>query len=221
MEMPMSHAIVAETRWESPGVRLIDLKPGATGAFPPSACGSHIEIALPNGEWRSYSLVNSPGRAGLYSVAVQRGASAGAAWLTEQLDAGQAVAIRGPHLSFRLHEDDGAPALFVAGGIGITPFLAMLDSLQAQRRDWRLVYAVRSRASAAFLARLQAHGGRVQLHVDDEAGAFLALAEVLDAAAEGTHVYVCGPGPMMAEMERQRALRPGLRFHREEAAHAL
>lgn len=217
----MRHAIVADTRWESPGVRLIHLRPGAAEPFAPSACGAHIEIALPNGEWRSYSLVSSPGQSERYSVAVQRGASAGAAWLTEQLDAGQKVAIRGPHQSFKLHEDDGAPTLFVAGGIGITPFLAMLEALQQQGRDWRLVYAVRSRDGAAFLQPLRAYGDRVQLHVDNEAGRFLSLAEPLDQAAEGTHVYVCGPGPMMAEMERQRALRPQLRFHREESAHAV
>ena len=173
----MSHAVVDDVYWETPDVRLISLRPADADTFAPVDCGSHIDIALPSGEWRSYSLINSPGRAGRYRVAVQR-------------------------------------------GIGITAFLGMIDALQAQTRPWRLVYAVRSRAAAAFAARLQGFGERVQLHVDDEAGGPLSLPALLDATPAGTHIYVCGPTPMMQEMERQRAHRPQLCFHREQPVHA-
>ncbi|MBN9429224.1 MAG: ferredoxin reductase [Burkholderiales bacterium] len=215
----MSHAVVDDVYWETPDVRLISLRPADADTFAPVDCGSHIDIALPSGEWRSYSLINSPGRAGRYRVAVQRGPNSGSVWLTEQVGTGHALRIRGPHCGLPL-ADDEAPVLLVAGGIGITAFLGMIDALQAQTRPWRLVYAVRSRAAAAFAARLQGFGERVQLHVDDEAGGPLSLPALLDATPAGTHIYVCGPTPMMQEMERQRAHRPQLCFHREQPVHA-
>lgn len=209
-------AVVSAVAWETPTVKVIELRPRCGGRFPAFECGSHIELQLPDGQWRRYSLVSSPADTGSYRVAVQAGASDVVRWLTETLAPGDAVMLRGPHGSFTL-ADDAAPVLFLAGGIGITPFLNMIETLQARCRPWHLVYAIRSRAQAAFLGQLDRYTGRVTLHVDEESGRVFDVNEVLDRAAQGTHVYACGPGPMMSELERQRETRRGLRFHRDRA----
>lgn len=109
--------------------------------------------------------------------------------------------------------------LFLAGGIGITPVLAMIRWCQAHQRPWRLAYAVRSAQRAAFLETLHAlqaqGGGQLHLHADDQ------MARVFDAEAwlagqpEGEHVYCCGPAPMMAAVKAAAAHRDPQTLHFE------
>ncbi len=157
--------------------------------------GSHITLHLPNGLKRQYSLCGDPADRSQYRVAVLNSPKSrgGSKWIHEELNVGDTMSISGPHNHFEL--EPSSEYLFVAGGIGITPIKAMLESLP-NRRDWRLLYAGRSRASMAFVAELeQAYPGRVTVHADDVMGGPPNL-DALLAGFKG-EVYVCGPEPLL------------------------
>ena len=202
------------THWETPQVRVIELSPTQGGRFDAAPCGSYIEIEVPQEGWRSYSLLHQEEGHG-YRVAVQRAQGAASSWLTDSVQVGQDVGLRGPHPGFDLAPGD-ARVLMVAGGIGITPFLGMIQALEQQQRDWRLVYAVRSRALAPFAEELARYGPRVQWHVDEDQGRWLDVQRLFETIPRATHVYACGPQPLMQAVELQRQARPDLRFHEQQ-----
>jgi ferredoxin-NADP reductase len=116
----------------------------------------------------------------------------------DRLQAGDAVVVRGPRNHFALQE---APRyLFLAGGIGITPLLPMVQEVAAQGAEWRLVYGGRNRGSMAFLDELAEHGDRVALRPQDEHG-LLDLDGLLGTPSPDTTVYCCGPEPLLAAVE--------------------
>ncbi|MFF7298049.1 2Fe-2S iron-sulfur cluster-binding protein [Streptomyces sp. NPDC008265] len=157
--------------------------------------GAHVDLTLPSGLVRQYSLCGDPGEHGRYTIAVRlvedgRGGSREAhALLTE----GTELELRPPRNRFELLP---APRyVFVAGGIGITPVLPMLRAATRAGAEWTLLYGGRSRASMPFLDELAAHGDRVVLFPQDETG--LPDLAAVSAAAPGTLVYCCGPEPLM------------------------
>jgi vanillate O-demethylase ferredoxin subunit len=97
--------------------------------------------------------------------------------------------------------DSQVPVLFIAGGIGVTPIRAMVRELQRRGIPWQLVYAARSRASAAFVEEFLACGDAVSLHFDDERGGPLDVAAALAQAPAHAHVYCCGPGGLMERVK--------------------
>ncbi len=202
-------------RWEADGIASLELRPlqGGLAAFEP---GAHIELLLPGGLRRAYSLTNAPGQREAYRVAVQRDPASrgGSRAVHEALRIGQTLTIGRPRNLFAL-ADDAAPSVLIAGGIGITPVWAMAQQLAAQQRAWTLHYAVRERRRAAFVEPLLAlDAARVHLHVDGESGAFDLAACVAAAPAEA-HLYCCGPGPMLEAFERACAGRDPSRVHLE------
>lgn len=175
--------------------------------------GSHITLHLPNGLARQYSLCGDPGDRSGYTIAVLRAPQSrgGSEWVHDHLVAGVELEISGPHNHFEL--EPSSEYLFIAGGIGITPIKAMIDSLPA-RRSWRLLYAGRSRTSMAFAAELAAmYGDRVQLHADDEQGGRPDLDAFL--ASPDAQVYVCGPEPLLTAVAERV---PVERLHYERFA---
>jgi ferredoxin-NADP reductase len=150
-------------------------------------------------------------------IAVGRDAASrgGSIWVHDNLHAGSQIEVTAPRNSFEM--DETAPAsVLVAGGIGVTPLLAMARQLNRSGADWQIVYAVRSRAHAALLDELIALSPeRVRLHADDEAGGVLDLAAVIAGAPQGAHFYACGPTPMMAAFEAATAALPAERRHVE------
>ncbi|MGW7104472.1 PDR/VanB family oxidoreductase [Streptomyces sp. NPDC054838] len=157
--------------------------------------GAHVDVVLPSGLVRQYSLCGDPADAGRYTIAVRliedgRGGSREA---HARLVQGAELRLRAPRNRFPLV---AAPAyVFVAGGIGITPILPMLRAATAAGADWTLVYGGRTRTSMPFLAELAGYGDRVTIVPEDEAG--LPDLSML-AAASGALVYCCGPEPLMA-----------------------
>ncbi|MEV5613015.1 PDR/VanB family oxidoreductase [Streptomyces sp. NPDC052225] len=171
--------------------------------------GAHLDLVLPSGLVRQYSLCGDPEDTSSYTVAARlipadEGGRGGSREVHEQVQEGAEVEVRGPRNRFPL--DTKAPAhLFVAGGIGITPILPMLREVAARGGDWRLLYGGRSRASMPFLedlAKLDAHGDRVTVVAEDTDGR-PDLAGALAATAPGTAVYCCGPEGLMAAVEEQ------------------
>ena len=169
-------------------------------ALPNWSPGAHIELCL-GGYDRKYSLCGVPGE-NAYTVAVLREdeGRGGSRYIHDTVKPGMDIRMRGPHNLFRLDED--APFhLLVAGGIGITPIIAMADRLKALGKPYALHYCGRSRASMAFLDRLAAdHGEKLSIHAGDE-GNRADLASLIAGLPAGGKVHACGPDRMIAALE--------------------
>lgn len=184
---------------EAEGIRSFTLSPLA-GTLPPFTAGAHVDVHLPNGLVRQYSLLGDPTAGGDYSIAVlHEPASRGGSRAMHALKPGERLRISAPRNLFPLDEAADR-TLLVAGGIGITPILAMAWRLHALGRRFVLHYCVRTARRAAFRARLETapFADHVALHVDDGPSAQrFDAASVLAAHAAKDHLYVCGPGGFM------------------------
>lgn len=177
---------------------------GAT--LPAFTLGSHVDVFLPNGLIRSYSLVNMPG-SDFYQITVLRNAAGrgGSMAVHDLLSVGDKLFISQPRNNFNLVED-GSKAIFVAGGIGITPLYGMAKQLHAAGTEFAFHYSARSRSKMAFLDALQASDfAQLHLYFDDEAA--MQIDAVLGQSDRQAHVYVCGPrGLIDAVLDKGRAL---------------
>lgn len=172
------------------GVVALDLVPTNGRPLPPWTPGSHVDLVLPGGVERQYSLCGDPADRGAYRVAVLREADGrgGSVFVHDELAVGDTLRLRGPRNHFAF--DAGTPTQFVAGGIGITPLLSMVAAADASGTDWSLHYAGRSRSTMAFVDELvAAHPDRVHVYAASE-GRRLDLG--LLASAEG-QIVCCGP----------------------------
>jgi ferredoxin-NADP reductase len=163
--------------------------------------GSHVDLLLPNGLTRQYSLCGDRRDPSTYRVGVLRepAGHGGSAFVHDELAVGDVVGVAGPRNNFPLVPSESY--LFVAGGIGITPLLPMIAQAELLGADWRLLYGGRRRASMAFLDELAAYGDRVQVVPQDEHG-LLDLPAFLGEPRPGVRIYSCGPAPLLAAMER-------------------
>jgi len=179
--------------------------------------GAHIDVHLPSGQTRQYSLCGDPRREYEYRIAVRLipGGGGGSAE-AHGLGVGQTVEISAPRNAFMMPlPGSGSRAdriRFIAGGIGITPILPMARLAERLGIPWSLRYTGRHRASLPFLDELLAFGDKVRVRTDDEHG-LPSAAELLDGVDEATAVYVCGP-PAMIEMVR-RHVGPDVELHVE------
>ena len=181
--------------YETDDISVFEFADAAGGALPPAAAGSHIGLQLPGIGERHYSLL--PGSVtGRYSVGVLRDEAGrgGSRHIHEQLKVGQILRITPPRNLFPLTED-AAHSAFFAGGIGVTPLLAMAARLAALGRPFEFHYACRSRTGAAFLR--EAALTAASLHFDEEAGRVFDFRPALARLPPETHLYCCGPVPMM------------------------
>ncbi|HVU93328.1 MAG TPA: cytochrome P450 [Jatrophihabitans sp.] len=163
--------------------------------------GAHVEVRLPSGRLRQYSLCGDPADAGVWRIGVLRepAGRGGSVELHELAAAGVTLAVRGPRNHFPLVE---APSyLFLAGGIGVTPVLAMVREVAGTGVPFSVAYGGRTRTSMAFADELAAVAGdALTLVPQDEAG-LLDIGGLLDGAGPETAVYACGPAPMLAAVE--------------------
>lgn len=197
---------------------IIELDLRGEGRAPaPIEAGAHLDLHLPGGLTRSYSLTNPGDASGRYVLAVALDAASrgGSAYIHARLRPGDTLQASGPRNHFPL-APGAAPSLLIAGGIGITPIWAMIQRLAAEQRDWRLLYAVRSRARAAYLdILLQRYPDRLSLHVNEEAGGAADLAGFLRTAPADAQLYCCGPTPMLDAFESATADRQPSQVHLE------
>ncbi|MFH8710122.1 PDR/VanB family oxidoreductase [Streptomyces zaomyceticus] len=183
----------------TPAEGVVELRLEGTG-LPPWQPGAHVDLVLPSGLVRQYSLCGDPADPASYTVATrlieaEQGGRGGSREVHDRLREGVEIEIRGPRNRFPLVD---APAyVFVAGGIGITPVLPMLRAAEAAGADWRLVYCGRSRATMPYLDEIEALGGgdRVTVVAEDVSG-FPDLGFLAHVPAE-TLVYCCGPEGLM------------------------
>lgn len=199
------------------GVVLLTLRAEDGAALPAWTPGAHLDLILTTEAGdevvRQYSLCGSPADRTAYQVAVllapeSRGGSAAVHLLSE----GARLRIRGPRNHFPLVAS--RHYLFVAGGIGITPMLPMIEEADAAGAEWELHYGGRSADSMAFRDVLQKYGDRVRLVAQDEHG-LLDLPALLGVPRPGTSVYCCGPEALLAAVEERCASWPHGSLHLE------
>ncbi|MEZ2295018.1 2Fe-2S iron-sulfur cluster-binding protein [Variovorax sp. RCC_210] len=214
-------------RLEAEGVHSFELRALPGQALPPFTAGAHIDLHLPNGMVRSYSLSNPPAETQRYVLGVHRSPTSrgGSALVHAQLHVGQTLRVGMPRNNFPLFE--AAPhTVLIAGGIGITPLRSMIGRLEALGRSWELFYGCRRRACAAWHDELLALDalapGRVHFSFDGEHGESgehseqrLDLRRIVADARGDAHLYCCGPRPMLEAFEAATAGLPRERVHVE------
>src|SRR6266536_84 len=148
---------VKRISYEAKNINSYELVAPTGGNLAPFAAGSHIDLHLPNGMIRSYSLVNDQRELNRYVIAVNKDAAGrgGSRFIHDTVRAGDIIRISLPRNSFALQENADHSVL-IAGGIGITPLLSMVRRLESLGRRWKLFYAARTRCVAAFLDELNA-----------------------------------------------------------------
>ena len=189
-------------RYEAQDTNSYEFEPLDGGILEPVQPGSHIDVHLPNGMMRQYSLVTAEGERRSYVVGIKKDQASrgGSRFIHDQLKVGTVLKIGGPRNNFPL--DEAAPhSVLIAGGIGITPIYCMAQRLIAKGLPWTMYYSCRDRKDAAFLRQLEGQP-QVNLHFDSEsAGTFLDLNRIVADAPDGAHFYCCGPTPMLSAYE--------------------
>ncbi len=189
------------------GVAVFELGPAsdAPGAMLPGwTAGSHIDVVLPDGEVRQYSLIGAPapGGAAVWRIGVllEPAGRGGSAWLHSSA-VGDTLTVAGPRNHFEFVPTHGTSYELVAGGIGITPISSMAAAARAAGVPYRLHYAGRSRSTMALLAELeQEHGDALLVYPSDE-GARLDLDGLFAAMPPFTTTYCCGPARLVEAIE--------------------
>lgn len=174
-------------------IAMFDLAPLDAVPLPTFDAGAHIDVHLPGGWVRQYSLVELPGDG--YRICVSRHPQSrgGSAQFLAEVHEGDVLTVSPPRNHFELDPRPG-PALLFARGIGITPILCMAEQLARQARPFRLHYSGRSRSRMAFIERIQErYGANVNIHADDEdTHRRFDPREAIGKPDEGQHLYVCG-----------------------------
>lgn len=192
--------VVSALRAVARDVIAINLRHRSGQPLPGASAGAHIDLSLPNGLVRQYSLINAHGQSTVdhYEVAVAWDAASrgGSVWIHEKLKVGQAIRVSAPRNHFEM---DAAHrrVLLLAGGIGITPIYAMAQTCARQEVEFEVWASARSASRLAYLEELKVLAGeRLSLHFDDEQGGPMNLAERL-SSQRWDGVYACGPAPML------------------------
>jgi ferredoxin-NADP reductase len=207
---------LVEVRYAARDINLYSFERPDGSVLPAAEPGAHIDVILPNGVMRQYSLLDTDRSDQRYTIGVKRDAAGGGGslFLHDKVPVGSLLTVSHPRNHFPLYEDAGHTVL-VAGGIGITPIHAMAAKLRRLGRSWEMHYSSRSREDAAFLRDLAALDP-VRFHFDAEsAGQFLDLAGIVASAPAGAHFYCCGPLPMLAAFEAATAALPPDHVHVE------
>ncbi|WKX69959.1 PDR/VanB family oxidoreductase [Streptomyces sp. XD-27] len=206
--------LVVERAEEADGVVRLRLEGEELPRWEP---GAHVDLVLPSGAVRQYSLCGDPADRSSYTVAVRlvEDGRGGSREVHEQLHEGTAVTVRGPRNRFPLVA--GRAYVFIAGGIGITPILPMLRAAEAAGVPWTLLYGGRSRATMPFLDEVEKLGaaggsGRVRIVAEDTDGLPDPAAALAEAPRDRA-VYTCGPEPLMAAVAE--LLPEGAELHTE------
>lgn len=203
--METAPLVVVARREEAEGVVGLDLADPSGRALPSWQPGAHLDLTLPSGLIRQYSLCGDPAELSRYRIAVLRETvgTGGSHEVHETVTVGTPLAMRGPRNHFALVD---APAyLFIAGGIGITPLLPMLRRVEAQGVPWQFVYGGRRAASMAFVDEVCGRrGGPVRLVPEDEVGR-PDLARIIAGRPADAVIYCCGPEGLLRAVEEECA----------------
>lgn len=213
---PQVEVSVARKWLTATGIAAFDLVP-VSGQLPSFQPGAHVDVHLPNGLVRQYSLTNGPGLTTVYRLGVklEPDSRGGSRYMHESVRPGDTLQLSEPHNNFPLRRD-AARTVLIAGGIGVTPLLSMAQTLERQQLGWELHYFAQSDDHIAFgevleplSAGLVKHLGLSPEQTADE------LEKITQAYEATNHVYICGPGPMI---EAARTIAAGAGWP-EDAVH--
>lgn len=210
-------AVVIKRELVAPDVVALTLADPDGGLLPSWTPGGHIDILLPSGRRRQYSLCGPPGRRTDYRIAIRRIADGGGGSIEmhETFAVGDTLAFEGPRNAFYLGTAE-RDVLFVIGGIGVTPILPMIRVAAQRGINWRAIYTGRSREYMPLLDEVMSVGpDRVTVWADDEHGRFATVDELLAGAGPETAVYVCGPSAMLEAVRVARNEHAGAPLHYE------
>lgn len=203
---------------EAESIRSYELTAAAGGPLPAFTAGAHIIVKLPNGMARQYSLTGDVDDRRRYVIAVQREAEGrgGSRWIYDNLREGDSLEIAAPVNHFALAAK-AERHLLIAGGIGITPMLAMARSLERTGADYHLIYCARRPERTAFRDVLLSppFHNRVRFVYTGKEAQRLDFAALLGAELPGTHAYCCGPAGMIRAFRQAASHWPGERVHFE------
>ena len=204
---------------EAEDIRAFELVDPNGRLLPMFTAGGHIDIELPNGLARQYSLSNDPRDVDRYVIAVLRepAGRGGSAYLHDNVKEGDTLTIGTPRNNFPLHEG-ARHHILLAGGIGMTPMLAMARELATRGESFEMHYCTRTPAKTAFMAEIKASSfaDKVQFHHDNGNPADgLDIAALLRDVREGAHIYYCGPTGFMHACEQASAHWPRGTVHCE------
>lgn len=192
-------------------------------ALPEWHPGAHLDIHLPSGRIRQYSLCGNPAQRTEYRIAVRRipDGGGGSIEVHDRLPVGSTVTSGGPRNAFPLSVPGyGSPTRrlrFIAGGIGITPILPMLGMAERLGVDWSMIYVGRSADSIPFIDEVRHYGDRIEIRTDDVHGVPAADA-LLGECPDGTTVYACGPADMITLVRQRLIGRDNVELHFERFA---
>jgi vanillate O-demethylase ferredoxin subunit len=204
---------------ETPDIRLVEFVEPSGADLPPFTAGAHVDLYLADGVVRQYSLCNDPAERHRYTVGVLREKSSrGGSRAVHALREGDLIDVSLPRNNFPLAGPEARVHLLLAGGIGVTPMIAMIAELQARRAAFRMHYCTRAPEHTAFLAQLRPliESGHVVLHHDGgDPSRGLDLKRTLATHEPGTHVYICGPAGFIAAAQQASGAWPSDCVHVE------
>jgi ferredoxin-NADP reductase len=194
---------VTEVRQETPLIRAIRLAPARDTSLPSWEAGAHIKVHLPQGDERSYSLVNASTdssantnpRSYLLGVRLEEPSQGGSVFM-HALKPGDVISVSEPSNNFPLAATE-KPVILLAGGIGVTPLVSMAAELTVRGHPFRFYYAGRSRTQLAFLPVIEGLvGDKLAIHADDTSGLFDVVG-LMTSLKDDEPLYCCGPMPMI------------------------
>jgi len=219
MQSQILTTLVKQITREAEGINTYVLVDPRGGELPPFTAGAHVDVRIPGGFMRQYSLCNDPRERHRYLIGVLRDSASkgGSIALHDNVRAGDLLEISIPINRFEL-ASNARRHLLLAGGIGITPMMAMMESLRAAHAEFVLHYCTRTPSVTAFRERLAglAEEGRVVFHHDGgDPRNGLDIRQVLSSYAPGTHLYYCGPTGFMRAVKDAAAHWPSDAVHFE------
>ncbi len=205
----MIQAVITRLQAIARDILMIELQAADQRPLPGASPGAHIDLHLPNGQIRQYSLTNADGAAtqASYQIAVARDVNSrgGSTWIHDKLRTGTPLTISAPRNLFPLETSAQGKVLFIGAGIGITPIYAMVKAAQKNGLDWQLLACARSASRMAFQEELQAlEPHKVHFHFDMEQGTALNLQALLGESTWRA-VYACGPAGLLDAIEQATA----------------
>ena len=206
-------ARVRAMRWEAPGVLSLELSAADGALLPTFEPGAHVDLRLPDGTLRQYSLCGDPRDRSHYRLGIRAvGGGLSSTFVHRKLRPGDLVTLSAPRNNFPL--EDAQCYIFVAGGIGITPLIPMMRQACERGTPWTLLYCNKKDGDAPFLDEIRALGGQISLH-SSEAGTRLDAGSRLAAVQTGAMIYCCGPERLMTAVEEATAAWPEGTVHFE------
>lgn len=194
--------MVQAIRWQAQGICSFELVDPAGHALEPFDAGAHVDLYLPGGIVRSYSLAGDPSDNShwLLGVLLEAKSLGGSSSMHNKVRVGDVLKVGAVRNAFPI-ANGAKHSILIAGGIGITPLKAMAHALRDSGASFELHYCARSTGHVAFMKELQAlvPQGHFHLHIDGgEPGKGLDIAGLLKVAAQDTHLYYCGPAGFMS-----------------------